>query len=106
MIYVTTRIALEAFEYDPYGEKPEWFVKMVKEGKAFEYSETKKRKAYAELNGRIANIGDRICLDETGYISVYTAERFARCAKPIDKTKEAASMFIERIKDAAHNMMD
>ena len=102
MTYVTTRIALEAFAYDPYDFRPEWWINMCQQGKAWEYKETKDAPAYAEVNNQRAEIGDKIYLDETGHVGVLTASRFSKMTKPLNPEREAAAMFKERLEDAKY----
>jgi len=102
MKYITTRIALEAFEYDPNGFKPDWFLNMVRTGQAFTYGETKNQAACAKIGDLTAYIGDRIYIDETGQIGVYTAARFSKCCKAIDMSRDAAGAFIDRLNEAIY----
>lgn len=102
--YITTRIALEAFEYDPHGYKPDWFLSMVKTGKAYIYGDCKYQPACVKFGVYTAYIGDHIYIDETGYIGVYSASRFNKCCKPIDMDRDAATAFIDRLNDAVFSL--
>ena len=102
MTYITTRVAMDVFEYDPYGYKPDWWQLMVISGRAFEHKEH--ATFHTHHGARHANTGDRIFLDETGYVGVMTPERFKRCCRMVDSKKDAAPMFIERCKDAVYKL--
>lgn len=102
--YITTRVPLEAFEYDHYGFKPEWWLLMVCSGRAFEH---KDHATFENINGeQRANTGDRVFLDETGYVGVMTPERFKVCCRMVDSNKDAAPMFVERCKDGIHKFTE
>lgn len=104
--YITTRVAIEAFQYDPYDVLPEWWQLMEKHGEAFRYKLSKDKPAYASFfdgtDWITVKIGDKVCIDETGAVFKLTAERFSKLAKPIDRTKEAAPMFLDKIQDAVY----
>jgi hypothetical protein len=103
-IAVTTRVALDFFEYDPYGLKPDWWQKMVVNGKAFEHVE------HATFNTPNATYhpktGDRIFLTEYGELGVWTPEQFKVRCRLLDKTKDAAPMFKERVSAGCFKFMD
>lgn len=103
MKYITTRIALEAFEFQPGVKFPEWFDKMIVTGRAHVYGETAKQKACVKFGDNTAYVGWRVYIDETGHVGVYSPERFARCCQAIDMSRDAAGAFIDRLNDAIFN---
>ena len=78
--YKTKVWALDAFEYDPFGYKPEWFSKGVEVGQIFEYGESKASSAFAQFGDKRSThkafIGDRITLDMFGRLDVYSPRHF------------------------------
>ena len=104
--YITNRLTIEAFEYDPYGEKPEWFINMIIIGKAFEY----KKHGYGEIkNGlewRRFETGDKVYIDENEEIGIIKASLFSKFCNPIDDSREASAMFKEKINEAIYNQMN
>ena len=87
MKYETKTWAFDAFEYDPYGEKPEWFLKLLLEGKAFEYPKAERQ--YVEFRDKRdqhkAFVGDWIIRDVFGRRDVWSAKTFQQRAKLITK---------------------
>lgn len=86
MKYKTKEWSFDAFEYDPNGEKPRWFIKMVETGQAFEY--TKAEKQYVEFwdkrDNHKAYCGDWIVYDQFGRRDVWSAKTFRERARQAD----------------------
>ena len=101
---VTTRVALDWFEYDMYGIKPDWWRSMVINGKAFEHQ------GHATFNTSRATYhpktGDRIFLTEDCELGVWTPEQFKVRCRMVDKTKDAAPTFVERSKDGIYKFIE
>lgn len=80
MKYITKEWSLDAFEYDPYGLKPDWFQKLLSTGKAFEYP--KLERPYVEFQDKRdhhkAYVGDWIIRDVFGRRDVWSAKTFAQ----------------------------
>ena len=80
MKFITKPWELDAFEYDPYGEKPEWWMHMILTGYAQEYPHAEK--PYAAFSDKRSNhkifIGDHPTLDIYGRRDVYSAKTFAQ----------------------------
>lgn len=83
MRYKTREWHFDAFEYDPYGLKPEWWVQMVKDGRAFEYKSIEKPYgAFMDKRSQHkAFTGDWIVRDVFGRVDVYSARNFAQRAR-------------------------
>lgn len=85
MKYKTRDWQFEGFEYDPYGHKPDWWLKLVKEGKAYEYAETDKLPAHAWFKDKRSEhkafIGDWIVRDQFGRRDVFSQRNFAQRSK-------------------------
>ena len=85
MKFITKPWELDAFEYDPYGEKPEWWMHMVLTGYAREYP--KAERPHAAFSDKRSNhkalVGDWITRDVFGRIDVYSAKTFAQRAELI-----------------------
>jgi len=85
MIYQTKTWELEAFPYDPYGYKADWFIDMIKNGEAFEFAPYRKKDFYHATFGNkrgtyVALVGDYICKDQFGHVFVWSAKTFGeRC---------------------------
>jgi len=82
MKYRTKGWTLEGFTYDPYGEKPEWFLGMIRDGKAFEYPKAKVQ--YCDFGDKRdshkAYVGDFVYRDAFGRCDVWSAKTYAqRC---------------------------
>jgi len=105
MKYLTTRICLEAFEFDPHKPFPQWFSAMVRRGKAFVYTRSKYQEAKATFGEYTAYIGDRIYIDETGHVGVFSAGRFSMCCQPLDDSRDASIGFKLKIDNAIDNFM-
>lgn len=88
MKYETKQWKFEAFEYDPFGQKPDWWLKMVREGNALECAPFKNNdKYYATFKDKRSShkafVGDFIIRDEFGRFDVYSAKNFAARAKRV-----------------------
>lgn len=73
---------LDAFEYDPYGYKPDWWLKKIEVGEAMECHPRKEDDiAFASFKDKRSNhkafVGDWITKDEFGRIDVYSARNYA-----------------------------
>lgn len=80
MNYKTKSWKVECFQYDPYDYKPDWFMKMIEEGRAFEYQETEGQKAHVSFGDKRSQhkalIGDWVVRDEFGRYDVWSARHF------------------------------
>lgn len=88
MKYKTKEWKFEAFQYDPYGLKPEWWHDMVRAGKAQEFHPSKEGgKYYAAFSDKRSDhkafTGDWIVRDEFGRIDVYSYKNFQQRSKLI-----------------------
>ena len=91
-MYETKTWTFKAFQYDPYGEKPDWWLDMVKTGKAQEYLPWKQdAQAYAQFGDKRSThkafTGDWIVWDEFGRFDVYSYRNFRHRAKKQNETK-------------------
>jgi hypothetical protein len=103
-VAVTTRIALDCFEYDPYGYKPDWWQLSVICGQAFEHKEHATIKV---TRGTLfPRTGDRIYLTQDCELGVWTPEQFKVRCRHLDENKEAAALFKERSADGVHKYME
>lgn len=82
MKYKTKSWAFDAFEYDPHGYKPDWWINLVKNGQAFEYAGLNNSLPHAGFSDKRSNhkafIGDFIVRDQFGRIDVYSQRNFAQ----------------------------
>ena len=82
MKYKTKVWELDAFCYDPHDIKPDWFLKMVETGQAFEYLDAEP--IYAAFHDKRSNhkmfIGDYMTRDVFGRVDVYSAKHFTQRA--------------------------
>lgn len=96
MKYKTKTWEFDAFEYDPYGWKPEWWNEMIVTGQAFEYAPVKDAPAYAQFQDKRsahkAFIGDWITRDQFGRIDVYSRRNFAQRATLVSRIEDKKSL--------------
>lgn len=97
MKYVTNRLVLDAFEYEPYGLKPEWFIKMVECGKAFEYKKTNNGEIKNNKEWRKFETGDKLYIDENMQVGIIPAALLSKYCKPLDENREEAVVFNKKI---------
>lgn len=86
MKYKTKKWTFDAFEYDPYGLKPAWWLKMIEKGKAHEFKPRNDKGIYYatfedKRSQHKAFVGDYITRDQFGRIDVYSARNFAARAE-------------------------
>lgn len=90
MKYVTKEWSLDAFEYDPHGLKPDWFLNLLTTGKAFEYPQAER--PYVEFEDKRdrhkAFIGDWIVRDVFGRRDVWSAKTFAQRSRLLREGEE------------------
>lgn len=103
---VTNRVALEYFEYDPYGYKPEWFLKMKNIGKAFEYVKTNEGEILNGDEWRKFKTGDKLYLDEFGQVGKVDSNLASSYFKPLDESRDTCAIFNEKIEDAKHKFIE
>ena len=90
MKYITKKWKFDAFCYDPYDYKPDWWLKKIEIGEAMECHPRKDTDvAYASFKDKRSShkafVGDYITRDEFGRIDVYSSRNFAaRCIKASD----------------------
>ena len=81
--YYTKRWKIEAFQYDPWGEKPQWFLDMIALGLVYEYKpRNESEKAYCEYGDKRSThkcfTGDWAYRDEFGRFDVWSGKNFFR----------------------------
>lgn len=110
MYYVTNRISLEAFEYDPHGLKPDWFLKLQEHGAMFEYARTLKTEPYVEWESNNINYraytGYKIYIDQQGHIGTYPPSVFMIYASKLDENRHAAPFFKDKVAEAKHGLFE
>ena len=86
MKYKSKEWNFDAFCYDPHDLKPDWFLKMVETGQAFEYADADPQYTGFEdkRSEHKAFTGDWITRDVFGRIDVYSAKHFSQRAKVRD----------------------
>lgn len=90
MTYKIKPYKFEAFEYDPHDLKPSWFMDMLKDKSAREYSSLSKEGVpYAEIKTEVgtlkAYVGYYITYDEFGYVNVIHPDAFVFYGNKLNK---------------------
>lgn len=103
---VTNRIALEYFEYEPYGFKPAWFLKLKEKGKVFEYKKSGQGEILNGKEWRKFTTGDKIFIDEFQQIGKVDSNLSTSYFKPLDENRDSCATFNEKIEDAKYKFME